>query len=200
MSPHPTPASTALGYTAFLGHRRIASGAADEVARRIAWHRKRTPDAPLLVFDDATGVQTELDPRPAASETLAVHASDDRGMRNEAAARSPGRPRLGVIAREVTLLPRHWEWLGAQPGGASVALRRLVDEARRARAGQDLVRASQERSYRFLHAIAGDLPHYEAALRALFGGRRADFGAAMADWPADIRAHARRLAEGAWTA
>jgi hypothetical protein len=200
MSMHPASTVAAPGYTAFLGHRRIASGAADEVARRVAWHRKRTPDAPLLVFDDATGVQTELDPRPAGSEALGAPASDDPSAGRTAAARAPGRPRLGVIAREVTLLPRHWEWLGAQPGGASVALRRLVDDARRARAGQDLVRASQERTYRFLHAIAGDLPHYEGALRALFGGRRSDFGAAMADWPADIRAHARRLAEAAWTA
>jgi hypothetical protein len=104
------------------------------------------------------------------------------------------------VAREVTLLPRHWDWLSAQPGGASVALRKLVDEARRARAGDDASRAAQERAYRFLQAIAGDLPRYEEALRALFAGREAGFVEAMAGWPADVRSHARRLAEGAWTA
>jgi hypothetical protein len=101
-----------------------------------------------------------------------------------------------VVAREVTLLPRHREWLSAQPGGASVTLRKLVEEARRSSAGE--VKQAQERAYRFLTAIAGNLPGYEEALRALFGRDAARFAEAMAGWPPDLQEHARRLAEGAF--
>jgi len=195
-----TPASEPDRYTAFLGHRRIAAGGLEEVARRIARHAKRPPDAPVLVFADRDGAQTDLDPRVVAALARTPSADLPPDAHDAPLARGPGRPKLGVVAREVTLLPRHWEWLAAQPGGASVALRKLVDEARRTRASQDASRAAQERAYRFLQAIAGDLPHYEEALRALFAGRQAEFIESMAGWPADVRAHARRLADGAWTA
>ena len=195
-----TASRDTLGYTVFLGHRRIAAGALEDVVPRIARHFGRPADGALLVFADADGTQTDLDPRVVAAlaRTPAIDAA--RQPATEPAARSPGRPKLGVVAREVTLLPRHWEWLAAQPGGASITLRKLVDEARRTRAAHDATRAAQERAYRFLHAIAGDLPHYEDALRALFAGHEADFVAAMTGWPADVRAHARRLAVGDWTA
>ena len=196
--PDSVPAAHAVaGYTAFLGDRRIASGAPEAIVRKLEWHRRRTPDASVLVFDDRTGAPIDLGPREVGAQPI---DNVDRPVAPAAAPRSPGRPRLGVVAREVTLLPRHWEWLNAQPGGASVALRKLVDEARRTRAGADASRAAQERTYRFLQAIAGDRPHYEEALRALFAGRRADFDEAIAGWPTDIRSHAHQLAEGAWTA
>ncbi|QJW85848.1 DUF2239 family protein [Ramlibacter terrae] len=112
--------------------------------------------------------------------------------------RGRGRPQLGVVAREVTLLPRHWEWLAAQPGGASVTLRRLVDEARRGAVDADAVRAARERAYRFLQAIAGNLPGYEEALRALFAGDAGGFDASTADWPQALREHAQALGQGAF--
>jgi hypothetical protein len=108
--------------------------------------------------------------------------------------RGRGRPRLGVVAREVTLLPRHWDWLAAQPGGASAALRRLIDSARHADAGRTAARQAQERAYRAMLALAGDLPGYEDACRALFGGDPDGFAARIADWPADVRAYALELA------
>ena len=108
--------------------------------------------------------------------------------------RGPGRPRLGVVPREVTLLPRHWQWLASQPGGASVALRRLVDEARRSSVGRDRVRRAQEVSYRVMTALAGDLPGFEDALRALFARDGAAFDRHVATWPDDVRDYARRLA------
>ena len=209
LNPKPAPA-----YTAFLGHRRIAAGMLDEVTRSVAWHARRTPDAPLLVFEDATGAQTEVDVRPAGgraaahpgstatpgspASTAAASAPAGAPGSSPAAPRAPGRPRLGVVAREVTLLPRHWEWLALQPGGASVALRKLVDEARRARGAQDASRAAQERTYRFLNALAGNLPDYEEALRALFAGNRETFAAAMQPWPDDIRHYALGLAAPAF--
>ena len=105
--------------------------------------------------------------------------------------RGPGRPKLGVVAREVTLLPRHWEWLAQQPGGASVAIRKLVEEARRTGEDRDRVRQAQEAAYRFMSAMAGNKPHYEDAIRALFAGEAARFEKLIAEWPADVRDHAR---------
>jgi hypothetical protein len=108
--------------------------------------------------------------------------------------RGPGRPKLGVVAREVTLLPRHWDWLNSQPGGASVTLRKLVEQARRASEGRDRVRQSQDAANRFMSAIAGDLPGFEEATRALFAANTGRFDECVASWPADVRDHARKLA------
>ena len=112
----------------------------------------------------------------------------------EDGARGRGRPKLGVVAREITLLPRHWDWLAAQPGGASATLRRLVENAKRDGGAEGRRRAAREAAYRFLSAVAGNLPGYEEALRALFAGDAARFETQMADWPKDVRAYALRLA------
>jgi hypothetical protein len=98
-----------------------------------------------------------------------------------------------VVAREVTLLPRHWEWLGSQPGGASVTLRKLVDEARRVNQGRDGLRRAREVLYRFISVMAGNAPDFEEATRALFAGDRARFEAFTRAWPTDVRSHALRL-------
>ncbi|PZQ01474.1 MAG: DUF2239 domain-containing protein [Variovorax paradoxus] len=190
--PHSSdPAEPAV--TAFLGHRRIGQGTRAAVTRaaRRALASPAAASAALLAFDDASGAPVELDLRTAAPAASVDAAAPPP---------PPGRPRLGVVAREVTLLPQHWEWLALQPGGASVALRKLVHEARRSLAAQDAQRAAQERCYQFLRAIAGNLPGYEEALRALFRGDQAGFDAATAGWPADVLAHGRRLAEGAFGA
>jgi hypothetical protein len=99
-----------------------------------------------------------------------------------------------VVAREVTLLPRHWDWLTSQAGGASVALRRLVDEARRTSGDRDRVRAAQEAAYHFMSAMAGNLPGFEEAARALFAYDRRRFADLIAEWPPDVRDHAVKLA------
>jgi len=135
----------------------------------------------FLVFDGA-GRQVDLDLRGVQHEPPTDPA------------RGRGRPRLGVVAREVTLLPRHWDWLNSQPGGTSVALRKLVEEARRTKGDNDRVRAAQEAAYRFLNAIAGNLPGFEEALRALFAYDRRRFADLIAGWPQDVRDHAIGLA------
>lgn len=117
---------------------------------------------------------------------------------NQSPQRGPGRPKLGVVSREVTLLPRHWDWLNSQPGGASVALRKLVEEARRVNNKRDKVRCSQEVTYRFISVIAGDLPGFEESTRALFAGAPERFNDLMVSWPVDIRDHARKLAKAAF--
>jgi hypothetical protein len=171
-----TPVGTV---TAFQDGRRIASGPLGEVALAV-----REAGGQPLVFDDGTGRIVDLDLRGSEAEVLARLRAEEP---EPPAPRGRGRPRLGVVAREVTLLPRHWEWLAAQPGGASVALRKLVEEARRDDA--QTTRAAVEAAYRVMSALAGDLPGFEEASRALFAHDAARFGDAVADWPPDLSAY-----------
>ena len=191
-------------FTVFCGQQKIGHGPITEAAL-VYKHsiESNGPDFPLI-FDDSTGRTIDFDyrgpdhevvkrvqrmwPTPsteapgAPEETLA-----DRALR--------GRPKLGVVSREVTLLPRHWDWLSSQPGGASVALRRLVDGARKANVYKDNLRKAQERAYNFVSAMAGDLPGFEDATRALFAGNWEGFVDQTDSWPTDIRLHTLKLAE-----
>lgn len=183
-------------FTAFLGQRRLASGPIAEVA--LAIRRAESPaDEPLLIFSDASGRAVDFDLRGSEREMLArleQVAAPAPEAEPPAVPRGRGRPKLGVVAREVTLLPRHWEWLNAQPGGASVALRKLVEEARRASGDRDRERPAREAAYHFMSAMAGNFAHFEEAARALFAGDRRRLVALIADWPADIRDNVIRLA------
>lgn len=170
--------------SAFHGLVRVATGTATDLVELL----KDKPQGEVIVFDDSTGSQVDLDFRntpPEMSSHENAPCVEPRGR---------GRPRLGVIAREVTLLPRHWDWLNLQPGGASVALRRLVDEARKTSGDRDRLRAAQEAAYRFMSSIAGNLPGFEEATRALFAGDRRTFTHHVASWPKDVRDYAVRLA------
>jgi hypothetical protein len=176
--------------TAFEGFERLASGSLATVREAVLAAEKRAPSAAILVFDNETGEQIDLDLRTSWDAAEPV-APDD-----SAEVRRAGRPRLGVIGREVTLLPRHWDWLASQKGGASVALRRLVDEARKASEAKDIGRKQQEAAYHFMSAIAGNLPGFEEAARALFADNTEAFAAISASWPRDIGSFARQLATG----
>lgn len=174
--------------TAFHGTTRIASGNVLDVALIAKSTLDATPTATLLIFDDTSSHPIELDLRGTAEDVL---------QRLAPAPPSPapvGRPKLGVVAREVTLLPRHWEWLAQQPGGASVALRKLVEEARKSHAGKDDQRQRQEVTYRFISAMAGNMPGFEEASRALFAGDLGRFAEETKPWPQDVRDHALKLA------
>ncbi len=179
---------------AFEGNRRIASGELAEVAVQAKAVLERSERAPVLIFDAQTSAVVEVDFRGtddqmrARLQTTAEPVEPPRR----------GRPKLGVTAREVTLLPRHWDWLGNQPGGASAALRRLIDQARRLDAGAEAARTARDALYRFMTALAGDAPRYEEALRALFAGDAEGFIAATAAWPIDVRDHAWTLAPAAF--
>jgi len=174
-----------MPYTAFRGCQRIAAGTAAEVALFL----KDTVQGEALVFDDETGRQLDFNSQGAPEEIAARYPEPP-----VVEARGRGRPRLGVVAREVTLLPRHWDWLNSQPGGASVALRKLVEDARRSSGDRDRIRAAQEAAYRFMSAVAGNLPGFEEATRALFASERRRFGDLIARWPEDVRDYAIRLA------
>ncbi|MCW5703451.1 MAG: DUF2239 family protein [Bradyrhizobium sp.] len=183
-------------FTAFEGQRRLVSGTLAEVA--LAVRRAARAAAPILIFSDTTGRSLDLDLRGSDEEIVArLPRQAPAPSEPDAAASEPrgrGRPKLGVVAREVTLLPRHWEWLSAQPGGASVALRKLVDEARRASGDRDRLRAARDAAYHFMSAMAGNLAHFEEASRALFADDRRRFAGLIADWPTDIRDHIVKLA------
>ncbi|MES2187163.1 MAG: DUF2239 family protein [Pseudomonadota bacterium] len=193
--------------TAFSGKRWIASGALGDVARAAKAHLDRGDSAGLLVFDDTTGEVVEVDFRGTLADVAArtgagteapspAAAGNATSLEPEPAQRGRGRPRLGVIAREVTLLPRHWDWLGSQPGGASVVLRKLVETAKRANEGRDALRRSQEAVYRFALAMAGNEPGFEEAVRALYAADEAGFASLVTRWPPDIARHVGRLAQG----
>jgi len=181
--------------TAFKGPRCIAAGELADVALKAKTAVDKGEH--VLIFDDTTSESIEVDFRGSAKDVLRRLAQTDGNQAVTDGPRGPGRPKLGVVAREITLLPRHWDWLNAQPGGASVALRKLVEEARRANEGKDRVRQSQEAAYRFISILAGNRPGFEEATRALFAGHRDRFDQLIAPWPKDVRRHARKLAADA---
>lgn len=188
--------------TAFLGQHILLSSSLEAVALRVKAALASDPHATILVFNDSDGRVIDLDLRGSDADIVARLPADSEieAESSSEAPRGPGRPKLGVVAREVTLLPRHWEWLSAQPGGASVALRKLVEEARRQGSDADRRRQSQEAAYRFISAMAGNEAGFEEAARALFAGKQEDFSAAQASWPEDIRRHAQLLAMAALAA
>jgi hypothetical protein len=163
-----------MTYSAFSSFDHIASGSLPEVYA--ACH----DNTESLIFDRTTGRVVDIDPRfPPSGD----------GPR-------PGRPKLGVTPREVTLLPRHWDWLATQPGGASVALRKLVEEASRNPKAQQ--RAQRDAAYRFATIIVGNAPGYEEAIRALYAGQRDEFAAHIEGWPADVRRVLEEMTEDAF--
>jgi hypothetical protein len=173
-------------YTAFVGDRKIASGGVAAVLGRALEHRDGRKT--LLVFDDLTGRQVDYDLRGSLEEVLARVEGRERA--------GPGRPKLGVVSREVSLLPRHWDWLEAQPNGISAALRRLVDEARKRAPAAERARAARDAASRFMWAMAGNLPGFEEASRALFADERDRLEELTRRWPKDVRSHVVRMAWG----
>lgn len=189
-----TDTMTIAPYTAFAGPKLLASGPLAEVAVAVKIATGVMAD-PVIIFDNATGKSLDVDLRGSHREIVArlqpqAPAETDAPVEP----RGRGRPKLGVVAREITLLPRHWDWLASQPGGASVALRKLVDEARRANGDRDRARKARDAAYHFMSTMAGDLPDFEEASRALFAADRRKFGELIAAWPTDIRDHVIRLA------
>jgi hypothetical protein len=185
-------------FTAFMGPQRLASGPLAEVAIVVMNASRRPAAPPIIIFADATGQPVDLDLRGTERDVIArlPQPAPDPAAGESAASepRGRGRPKLGVVAREVTLLPRHWDWLASQPGGASVALRKLVDEARRANGDADRTRSAREAAYRFMSVMAGNLAKFEEASRALFADDRRRFAGLIAGWPDDIRDHVVKLA------
>ena len=161
-------------FTAFRDDRQIAHGPLTEVIRAISPNQS-------LVFDDQTGDLMKLSNADEIATALNATA--------------PAAPEVGLkpVSVNLALLPRHLAWLESQPGGPSAAMRRLIDQARKAGEGRD--RQAREACYRFISMVAGDRKGFEAATRALFAGDAAQFDIAAQTWPADIRAYGHRLAQ-----
>lgn len=176
-------------HVAFIGTRRIADGTLREVVAALA----ATPAAPherIAVFDEETGRPVDVDLSGPLDAVLAR-------LGDAPAPRPRGRPRLGVVSREISLLPRHWAWLREQRGGASATLRRLVDAARKQGDGDARRRAAVDAAHRFLWDLAGDLPGFEEATRALFAYDFDGLAARTADWPEGVRVQLGRFLEPA---
>lgn len=165
--------------TAFVADRRLAAGTRSFVAAAVTAVPRGGP--PIVVIDDVTGRVLDLD-----------HADLHPGEPAERV--GPGRPRLGVRGREVTLLPRHWEWLERQPRGASATIRRLVELEMRRDPEGERARDARDATSRVLTELAGDRPGYEEASRALYAGDEARFQARVGAWPADVAAYVTRMA------
>lgn len=197
--------------TVFRGAQRLAAGRLRDVAP-VVWQAVKAaePDSgAVLVFEDETGRVIDLEmrgderamlahidalARASARERAAAGIDDNAAASTSDAPRGRGRPKLGVVAREITLLPRHWEWLATQPGGASVALRKLVEAARRASSDVDRAKQARDVAYRFMNAMAGDLTQFEEVIRALYRGDEVRVRELVAEWPADIAQYAMQLA------
>jgi len=191
-----------LNCIAFEGERCIASGSLADVALIVKGTIDTNPHAQILVFDAQSSELIEINCRGSVADVMKriVATTADSPVAEDAPPQpavpaGPGRPRLGVVAREITLLPRHWEWLSSQPGGASVALRKLVEQAKRTSLAADRIRQAQEATFRFMNVMAGDLDGFEETSRALFAADRTRFDALISAWPGDIREHLHDLAE-----
>jgi hypothetical protein len=178
-------------YAAFVGETLIASGPLESILPIVKAEFDQNASTLFLIFEEQSGRQVDFDLRGALNQVVAraLPARPRSG---------PGRPKLGVVSREISLLPRHWAWLEQQPNGASAALRRLVDQARKREPGEQRARLAREAVGRFMTAMAGNLPGYEEATRALYAVNRAKFEDLILHWPRDIRAYVQRRAEEAF--
>ncbi|CAN5574894.1 DUF2239 family protein [soil metagenome] len=190
--------------TAFKDSHLLATGKMVDVALAAKHELQGHPNARLQVFDDATGEFLEFDFRGTEEQFLGrlkrMVSGDATKSEEESKPAGPGRPKLGVISREIGLLPRHWEWLGQQREGASAALRKLVEDAQKKNSSKDAIRRAQEVTYRFMSIMAGDLPNFEEALRAFYAKDTDKFKKQMESWPSDIRTHVLKLGARAFEA
>ncbi len=183
-------------FVAFAVTSVIARGELTEVVGRSKDRLDGGEDTRIALFDDETGRPVDIDFSGSADEVLgrlAAHPMAARPLREPAKRRGPGRPKLGVVSREVSLLPRHWGWLAEQRGGASASLRRLVDAARKGNAGQEPTRRAIDAAHRFMWDMAGDQPGFEEASRALFAQNFETFARLISDWPVGIREQLERF-------
>lgn len=190
--------TSTLLYTAFENQNILASGPLEDVALKVKRRLKTHSSAPILIFSDSTGKQMDLDLRGTEKEALERLKMFISPEESSLQSSGPGRPKLGVVAREISLLPRHWEWLSTQTGGASATIRRLIEDAKKNSSGKESIKSAQERTHQFMSAMAGNLNNFEEALRSLYAKDKKKFLGLIAYWPEDIKDHAKKLATLVW--
>lgn len=186
-------------YAVFLGHSLIKKGSIEEVVTAAKSAIDSEVSERIAIFEDSTGRVIDIDYRGTVDDVLDRLKDhpllSDKSEPEVPKRKGPGRPKLGVISKEISLLPRHWQWLGEQKGGASATIRRLVEEAQKLNPERTLATRAQEAAHRFMWDIAGDFKGFEEASRAFY---KADFRAfyeCISTWPNDVREHARRFVE-----
>lgn len=182
-------------YTAFLGDAILAQGNLEEVVLKIKKQMGKADHSEALLFNDSTGKVMDFNfqgTREDVEKRLEVYRAPDSSPSRS----GPGRPKLGVVSREVSLLPRHWEWLAAQPGGVSVTLRLLIEEAKKKSESSVTIKQLQERTYQVMFTLAGDLEGYEEAVRALYKKDRKNFLEHQSSWPSDVKKYILKVAQG----
>ncbi len=179
-------------FSAFDGHQLLFKGAFSEVVLKIKKRIGKDSNSSILIFSDATGKTMDFNFQGTEKDILKrleVFVTE-----KSQPLEGPGRPRLGVVSREISLLPRHWEWLASQPGGASATLRKFVDAEMRKSSDGPSVQQAQERAYKFMNVMAGDLEGYEDALRALYRKDKKQFTASIKNWAPDVKTYVVELA------
>ena len=181
-------------YTAFDGTTRLFRGTFQEVVLKVKERLGRAENSSVLIFSNNTGKTMDFNFQGNVKDTL-KRLEKFVSTQEPGPISGPGRPKLGVISREVSLLPRHWEWLASQPSGASATIRKLIEEAKKRSSTRNSVKQVQERVYRFMSVIVGDMKGYEEALRALYKADRKNFLLHIQDWPTDVRTHVIEMAK-----
>ncbi|MDO9181477.1 MAG: DUF2239 family protein [Bacteriovorax sp.] len=184
-------------YTAFDGNKLLFQGPLSDIVLKIKKRLGKAENSSILIFSDSTGKTMDFNFQGNERDVqrrLEVYVTEEVPKDNS----GPGRPKLGVISREVSLLPRHWEWLATQSGGASSTLRTLVEEAKKKLTNGNQIKQAQERTYKFISAIAGDFEGYEEALRALYKRDENNFLIQIQGWPNDVKNHAIEMATPAF--
>lgn len=187
--------TTSETYSAFEGSKLLCQGLLKDVVLKVKRRADKQVNAPILIFSDATGNSIDFNLQGSESEVVKRLEIFLPASQTPPPTQGPGRPKLGVVSREVSLLPRHWEWLAAQSGGASATIRKLIEEAKKKTSEGSSLKQAKERAYKFMSVLAGDREGYEEALRALYREDKKQFQAKMADWPEDVRHHAFELAK-----
>lgn len=182
-------------YTAFEDHKILSKGSLEDVVLKVKKRFEKSPASQIVIYSDATGKSMDFNFHGSEKEVLKrleVYTTPESAT---AVSSGPGRPKLGVISREVSLLPKHWEWLATQSGGASNTLRKLVEESMKKTSGVNTVKTAQERTYKFMSVEAGDLENYEEALRALYRKDKERFSSEIKTWPRDVQKHIIELSK-----
>ena len=172
-------------YVAFYGNQQVAVGELTDMLTKTTIFLKEkqttgTDTEPLLIFNEQNGSQIDFDFRGSLEEIL------ERALPKQKKRRA-GRPKLGVISREITLLPRHWEWLESQTKSASASLRLLVEEAMKREGGEAKIKKNIAVTDRIMMVMAGNLTYFEEASRALNARNVERFEECVSTWPDDIK-------------
>lgn len=198
MSTANTP-SEELTYAAFKKEKLIAEGDLKKVILKTKRELMRSPESAILIFSNETGKTMDFNFQGSENEVLSrLEVFLEPKIEIDPKEKKVGRPSLGVISREVSLLPKHWEWLACQSGGASAEIRRLVEKAMKQTQAASTVKMAQEKTFRFLNTIAGNFPNFEEAIRSLYRRDLNAFEQIIKFWPVDIKDHALHLSKHAW--